>query len=113
MSRAEHREPSRDAWPSQKSFQRRDQTEAPPKDDPGNPIINFHGETRRNDPHESRTDPVARLARKGGGEESKLAYCGNAMIENRNGLSPAFDLLAIGCVGARLRRLRLSELVTV
>lgn len=45
-----------EAWASQKSFQRKDQTEEPPKDDPGNPTINFHGETRRNDTHESKTD---------------------------------------------------------
>src|SRR6202453_1437590 len=82
-----------EAWASQKSFQRKDQTEAPPPDDPGNPTVNFHGETRRNDTHESKTDPEARLARKSGGHESKLAYCGNAMIENRNGLVVDTELL--------------------
>jgi transposase len=82
-----------EAWASQKSFQRREQKEAPPPDDPGNPTINFHGETRRNDTHESKTDPAARLARKSGGHEAKLAYCGNAMIENRNGLVVDTELL--------------------
>ena len=48
--------------------------------------IDFHGEERRNDTHASTTDPEARLARKSGGHESKLAYCGNVLIENRNGL---------------------------
>jgi len=43
-------------------------------------------EERGNDTHESKTDPEARLARKSGGHESKLAYCGNLLIENRNGL---------------------------
>ena len=76
-----------EAWASLKSFQRKDKAEAAPPDDPGNPTVNFHGETRRNDTHESKTDPEARLARKSGGHESKLAYCGNAMIENpRHGL---------------------------
>src|SRR5580692_6301233 len=75
-----------EAWASQKSFQRKDQPEQPPPDDPGNPTINFRGERRSNDTHESKTDPEARLARKSGGHESKLAYCGNVMIENRNGL---------------------------
>jgi transposase len=75
-----------EAWASQKSFQRKDQPEQPPPDDPGNPMVNFHGERRSNDTHESKTDPDARLARKSGGHESKLAYCGNVMIENRNGL---------------------------
>ena len=75
-----------EAWASQKSFQRKDQGEKPPPDDPGNPTIDFRGENRRNDTHESKTDPEARLARKSGGHESKLAWCGNVMIENRHGL---------------------------
>jgi transposase len=70
-----------EAWASQKSFQQKDKPEAPPPDDAGNPTVNFHGETRRNDTHESKTDVDARLARKSGGHEAKLAYCGNAMIE--------------------------------
>ena len=48
--------------------------------------MNFHGEKRSNDTHQSTTDPEARLARKSSGHESKLAYCGNVLIENRNGL---------------------------
>src|SRR5580693_7136729 len=75
-----------EAWASQKSFQRKDDDPAPPPDDPGNPTVNFHGEKRSNDTHQSTTDPEARLARKGSGHESKLAYCGNVLIENRNGL---------------------------
>lgn len=82
-----------EAWASQKSFQRKDQPEQPPKDDPGNPTVNFHGEKRRNETHESTTDPEARLARKSGGRESKLAFCGNVMIENRNGLVVDVELL--------------------
>jgi len=81
-----------EAWASHKSFQRKDQP-TPPPDDPGNPTVNFHGETRSNDTHESTTDPDARLARKSGGHESKLAYCGNVMIENRNGLVVDMELL--------------------
>src|SRR5450432_1446522 len=74
-----------EAWASHKSFQRKDRP-APPPDDPGNPTVDFHGEKRSNETHESTTDPDARLARKSGGHESKLAYCGNVLIENRNGL---------------------------
>jgi hypothetical protein len=65
-----------EAWASQKSFQRKDGGEAPPPDDPGNPTVNFHGEKRSNQTHESTTDPDARLARKSGGHEAKLAYTG-------------------------------------
>jgi transposase len=82
-----------EAWASQKSFQRKDRSETAPPDDPGNPTVNFHGEERRNDTHESKTDPEARLARKSGGHESKLAYCGNLLIENRNGLVVDTELL--------------------
>jgi transposase len=81
-----------EAWASQKSFQRKDQS-APPPDDPGNPTVNFHGEKRSNETHESTTDPDARLARKSGGHEAKLAYSGNVMMENRNGLVVDTELL--------------------
>jgi len=82
-----------EAWASQKSFRRKDQGAAPPPDDPGNPTVDFHGESRNNQTHESTTDPDARLARKSGGHEAKLAYCGNVLIENRNGLVVDTELL--------------------
>ncbi len=82
-----------EAWASQKSFQRKDQVPAEPPDDPGNPTVNFHGEKRSNDTHESTTDSEARLARKSGGHEAKLSYCGNVLIENRNGLVVDTELL--------------------
>ena len=74
-----------EAWASLKSFQRKDQNNQPP-DDPGNPTVNFHGEKRSNQTHESTTDPDALLARKGNGKEAKLSYNGNLLTENRNGL---------------------------
>lgn len=74
-----------EAWASLKSFQRKDQKNTPP-DDPGNPTVDFHGEKRSNETHESTTDPDARLARKGQGKEAKLSYNGNLLTENRNGL---------------------------
>jgi transposase len=75
-----------EAWASLKSFQRRDQKNDTPPDDPGNPTVNFHGESRRNDTHESTTDKDALLARKGNGKEARLSYNGNLLTENRNGL---------------------------
>ncbi len=74
-----------EAWASLKSFQRKDGTNQPP-DDPGNPTVNFHGEKRSNQTHESTTDPDALLARKGNGKEAKLSYNGNLLTENLNGL---------------------------
>ena len=74
-----------EAWAGLKSFKRKGET-PPPPDDPGNPTVNFHGETRSNDTHASTTDPEARLARKADGREAKLAYAGHAVIDNRHGL---------------------------
>lgn len=74
-----------EAWASQKSFRRRD-TPVDPPDDPGNPTINFRGEPRKNDTHQSTTDPDARLYKKSTGAEAKLAYLGHLLMENRNGL---------------------------
>src|SRR5207249_1740396 len=55
-------------------------------DDPGNPTVDFHGEKRSNQTHQSTTDPEALLARKGAGKEAKLSYSGHVLMENRNGL---------------------------
>ncbi len=75
-----------EAWASLKSFQRKDQGDSSPPDDPGNPTVDFHGEKRSNRTHESKSDPEAQLARKSKGKEAKLSYSGNLLVENRNGL---------------------------
>ena len=48
--------------------------------------MNYRGEKRSNETHESKSDPEAQLARKGPGKEAKLSYSGNLLVENRNGL---------------------------
>jgi transposase len=75
-----------EAWASVKSFQPKDKEGSPPPEDPGNPTVNFRGEKRSNQTHQSKTDPDALLARKGAGKEAKLSYSGNLLVENRNGL---------------------------
>jgi len=75
-----------EAWAGAKSFQRKDGKNPLSADDPGNPTVNFHGEKRSNQTHASKTDPEAKLARKGEGKEAKLSYSGNLLVENRNGL---------------------------
>jgi transposase len=79
-----------EAWAGQKSFQRRKKGEDklnPPPPDPGNnPTVNWHRQKRRNDTHQSLTDPFARLFKKTRGAEAKLAYIGHVLTENRNGL---------------------------
>jgi transposase len=76
-----------EAWASLKSFQKVGDDDPPPSDDPGNPTVDFHGETRTNATHASTTDPEAKLARKGAGKEAKLSYSGHVLMENRNGLA--------------------------
>jgi transposase len=75
-----------EAWASLKSFRRKDAGPTPPPDDPGNPTVNFHGESRQNDTHASTSDPDAQMARKGPGKEAKLSYAGHVLLDNRHGL---------------------------
>jgi transposase len=80
-----------EAWASVKSFQPKDQGHDASGDDgpPSggrNAARDFHGERRSNETHASKTDPDARLFRKGRGKEAKLAYMGHLLTENRNGL---------------------------
>ncbi len=96
-----------DAWASVKSFKKKDQKQRPP-DDPGNPTVNFRGEQRRNDTHESTTDPEARLARKGNGKEAKLSFTQHALMENRNGL--IVDVLVTQASGTAEREAALQML---
>jgi transposase len=72
-----------EAWASQKSFRRKDGRGKPPG--PGGEF-DFHGEKRKNETHESTTDPEARLFRKSKGSEAKLGYLGPVLMENRHGL---------------------------
>jgi transposase len=77
-----------EAWASLKSFKKKEEGQtAPPPEDPGNPTVDFHGEQRSNQTHQSTTDPEARLYRKGPGKEAKLNYLGHVLMENRNGLA--------------------------
>jgi transposase len=75
------------AWAGQKSFQRKEAKRGSNRDDdPGNPSVDFRGEKRTNDTHQSTTDPQSRLYKKAKGHEAKLSYLGHLLIENRNGL---------------------------
>jgi transposase len=77
------------AWASMKSFRRKD-------DDSGdnNGFGDFKGTKRSNDTHESKTDPDAKLFRKGRGQEAKLAFMAHALMENRHGLIRDFEVTA-------------------
>jgi transposase len=75
------------AWGSLKSFRPKDDD-----DQDNNGWGDFQGKQRKNDTHESKTDPGAKLWRKGKGKESKLCYGANALMENRNGLVVDFRI---------------------
>lgn len=78
-----------EAWAGQKSFQCKaedNRLKPPPPDQSSNPTINYRKEKRKNDTHQSLTDPLARLYKKTSGAEAKLAYLGHVLTENRNGL---------------------------
>lgn len=82
-----------EAWASHKSFVPKSD---PPSDDPPvgrNAEKDFRGEKRSNETHASRTDPDARLAKKGAGQGARLAYNANVLMENRNGLIVDAELL--------------------
>jgi len=99
-----------EAWASLKSFRPKgeDKDKRKPPDDPGNPSVNFRGEKRSNETHESKTDPESRLARKAVGKETRLSYSANALMENRNGL--LVDLLIEPADGHAERRAAITML---
>ena len=77
-----------EAWASLKSFRPKGEDRPGDQDqgDRGNRWVDFHGEKRSNESHESKTDPESLLAKKGPGKEAKLCYGAHALMENRNGL---------------------------
>lgn len=68
-----------------KSFKPKDKNHKPPKG--RNEKVDFHKEKRKNDTHQSTTDPESMLYKKGKGKEAKLSYMGHVLMENRNGLA--------------------------
>ena len=75
-----------EAWASMKSFRPKGGEGPPPGDGGRNRAVDFRGERRLNETHESRTDPGARLARRGPGKEARLCYDGHVLMDNRQGL---------------------------
>lgn len=52
----------------------------------GTGMVDFKGERRTNQTHQSSTDPEAKLMRRGHGQPAKLCFGGHALMENRSGL---------------------------
>jgi len=96
------------AWASMKSFRPKDGSGEPPS--PGrNGEADFRKTKRSNETHASTTDPDARLYRKGDGQESRLAYLGHALMENRSGLVVAAEATLATGTAEREAAARFSE----
>ena len=75
------------SWASMKSFRPKDEgRDEPPAPGGSNPSVDFRGQKRTNETHQSTTDPPARLARKSQGTGALLAHSGHVLMENRHGL---------------------------
>ncbi len=97
-----------EAWASMKSFRPKDSdSDEGPRG--SNAERDFHGQKRRNDSHQSTTDPEARLYRKGHGKESKLCFMGHALMENRNGLAVGVMVTQANGTAERVAALELVE----
>ena len=79
-----------EAYASIKSFVPKDTDRPDDRDNNGfksrNAEVDFHGQKRSNDTHQSTTDPDAKLIRKGNGQPALLCHALHAVIENRHGL---------------------------
>jgi transposase len=98
-----------EAWASHKSFRPKDEDPSAPPDDPKNPTVNFRGERRKNDSHQSTTDPDARLYRKSDGHPARLVYMGHVLMENRSGLIVDTDVTPADGYGERYAALGMLE----
>ena len=76
------------AWGSMKSFRPKDDDD----DSDNNGWSNFRGQKRSNKTHESKTDPDAKLMRKGRGQAAILAYVMHGLMDNRAGLISDFEV---------------------
>jgi transposase len=73
--------------------------------------VDFRGQQRTNETHQSTTDAEARLARKGEGKEAKLCFAGHVLMENRNGL--VVDMALTQATGTAEREAALKMLTRV
>ena len=85
-----------EAYASIKSFKRKDETGGDDDDNNGfksrNAEVDFRGDKRSNDTHQSTTDPDARLIRKTAGQPARLSHALHAIVENRHGLVLAVEV---------------------
>lgn len=93
-----------EAWGSIKSFR--------PKVEEGydsGVFPDFRGKKLLNETHESKTDPDAKLYRKGSGREAKLSHMAHILVENRNGLIVEAEVTAATGTAEREAAVRMLE----
>lgn len=84
-----------EAWASHKSFKPKDSGPGGGGGSAGrNSEVDFKGQRRSNDTHQSTTDPDARLYRKSNNTAAQLCYAGHLLIEHRSGLIVDAELTA-------------------
>jgi transposase len=102
-----------EAWASMKSFKPKakdgDDDQTPPTSGGRNAEVDFKGQKRSNETHESTTDPEARLYRKGSGMEARLCFIGHTLMENRSGLIVDARLTAADGHAERIAALSMIE----
>lgn len=102
-----------EAWASMKSFKPKAQDgeddQPPPASGGRNADVDFKGQKRSNETHESTTDPEARLYRKGSGMEARLCFIGHTLMENRSGLIVDACLTAADGHAERIAALSMVE----
>ncbi len=81
-----------EAWASHKSFKPKDGSGSGPAGPGRNRDVDYHGQRRSNQTHQSTTDPEARLARKSLATPAKLSYAGHLLMEHRNALIVDMEL---------------------
>ncbi len=75
------------SWAALKSFRPKyEPVDQPPSEGGSNPSVDFRGEKRSNETHQSITDPEARLARKSSHTAALLCHSAHGLMENRHGL---------------------------
>jgi len=91
------------AWAASRSFQEKSDPPAPGKGS------GHGGEVLLRDKVESKTDPAARLYKKGNGDKSVPSYLGHALMENRNGLAVAALASLAGTAAERAAALAMLD----
>ena len=103
-----------EAWASMKSFAPKasegdDPPPPPPASGGRNADVDFKGQKRSNETHQSTTDPEARLYRKGSGMEARHCFIGHTLMENRSGLIVDACLTAADGHAERIAALSMIE----